>query len=91
MALFFNNKKIKVMGFNSRSFCSFCQSVPCDEVGNTLVSTLVSFVSTVKTIYTILETKSLPGRFIRAHVATMKASEWYWPGTPWLNPDLGGR
>lgn len=24
-------------------------------------------------------------------VETMKASEWYWAGTPWLNPNIGGR
>lgn len=26
-----------------------------------------------------------------AHVDVMKASQWYWAGTPWLNPALGGR
>ena len=26
-----------------------------------------------------------------AHVETMKASQWYWAGTPWLNPSIGGR
>ncbi|MGH7942608.1 MAG: prepilin-type N-terminal cleavage/methylation domain-containing protein, partial [Limisphaerales bacterium] len=25
------------------------------------------------------------------HVEAMKASQWYWAGTPWLNPAIGGR
>lgn len=25
------------------------------------------------------------------HVDVMKASQWYWAGTPWLNPAIGGR
>lgn len=28
--------------------------------------------------------------FTDGHVETMKPSQWYWAGTPWLRPDLGG-
>ncbi|MGV3772870.1 MAG: prepilin-type N-terminal cleavage/methylation domain-containing protein [Verrucomicrobiales bacterium] len=28
--------------------------------------------------------------FVDGHVQTMKASEWYWSGTPWLLPNRGG-
>jgi hypothetical protein len=24
-------------------------------------------------------------------VESLKASQWYWSGTPWLNPDVGGQ
>jgi prepilin-type N-terminal cleavage/methylation domain-containing protein/prepilin-type processing-associated H-X9-DG protein len=29
--------------------------------------------------------------FTDGHVESVKASKWYWAGTPWLNPDLGGQ
>ena len=28
--------------------------------------------------------------FVDGHVQAMKASQWYWAGTPWLKPALGG-
>jgi len=28
--------------------------------------------------------------FSEGHVETARASKWYWSGTPWLKPDLGG-
>jgi prepilin-type N-terminal cleavage/methylation domain-containing protein/prepilin-type processing-associated H-X9-DG protein len=28
--------------------------------------------------------------FVDGHVQGMKASQWYWAGTPWLKPSLGG-
>ena len=28
--------------------------------------------------------------FVDSHVEAMKSSKWYWAGTPWLKPDLGG-
>ncbi len=28
--------------------------------------------------------------FVDGHVQAMKASQWYWAGTPWLKPSLGG-
>ena len=28
--------------------------------------------------------------FVDGHVQPMKASQWYWGGTPWLKPALGG-
>ncbi len=28
--------------------------------------------------------------FADGHVQSLKASQWYWSGTPWLKPDLGG-
>src|SRR6266516_2136632 len=28
--------------------------------------------------------------FVDSHVQAMKASQWYWAGTPWLKPALGG-
>lgn len=29
--------------------------------------------------------------FVDGHVETKRASEWYWAGTAWLNPKLGGQ
>jgi prepilin-type processing-associated H-X9-DG protein len=28
--------------------------------------------------------------FVDGHVQPMKASQWFWSGTPWLKPSLGG-
>jgi prepilin-type N-terminal cleavage/methylation domain-containing protein/prepilin-type processing-associated H-X9-DG protein len=28
--------------------------------------------------------------FMDGHVASMRPGEWYWAGTPWLKPDVGG-
>ncbi len=28
--------------------------------------------------------------FADSHVETLRASDWYWAGTPWLKPDVGG-
>lgn len=29
--------------------------------------------------------------FADSHVESMRSSQWYWSGTPWLNPSLGGQ
>ena len=28
--------------------------------------------------------------FVDSHVESMRSSQWFWSGTPWLQPDLGG-
>jgi prepilin-type processing-associated H-X9-DG protein len=29
--------------------------------------------------------------FADTHVEAMRASQWYYAGTPWLKPDIGGQ